>query len=188
VVDADRWLPGRRLFVSPISVRISAPTTLHVGVSMRQVEIGTVSPAEPCGVLPESFARAGDGGDSHLQTATAVMGYAIRTEDGEIGHVKDVLVDDKAWAIRYLVVDTEHWWAGNTVLVSPRWFTRLAWDESKTLFCIVTTAGATGAADRPAPANGLLIASESVLAPRGRLPGSAGAPRAGRTNSAEASN
>jgi len=49
-------------------------------------------------------------GDAHLHTATAVMGYAMQTEDGEIGHVKDVLVDDKTWAIRYLVVDTEKWW------------------------------------------------------------------------------
>jgi sporulation protein YlmC with PRC-barrel domain len=151
VVDAGRWLPGRRLLVSPISVQTSGPATLHLDVSMRQVEIGTVSSAQPCGVLPESLARGGNGGDGHLQTATAVMGFAIQTEDGEIGHVKDVLVDDKAWAIRYLVVDTEHWWAGKTVLVSPGWFTRVAWDESKTLFCIVTTAGDAGAADRPVP-------------------------------------
>ena len=69
------------------------------------------------------------------------MGYAIRAEDGEIGHVKDVLVDDEAWVIRYLTVDTEHGWAGKTVFVSPSWLTRVAWDESKTLFCIVTTIG-----------------------------------------------
>jgi len=138
VVDAGPRLPGRRLFVSPISVRSSDPTTLRLGLSMRQVEISSVSSAQPCGVLPESLARAGSGGDCHLQTATAVVGYTIRAEDGEIGHVKDVLVDDKAWAIRYLVVDTEEWWAGKTVLVSPGWLSRVTWDESKTLFCIVT--------------------------------------------------
>jgi hypothetical protein len=77
------------------------------------------------------------------------MGYAIRAEDGEIGHVKDILVDDKAWAIRYLVVDTEDWWAGRTVLVSPGWLTRVAWDESKTFSCIATAGGDTGAAGRP---------------------------------------
>lgn len=151
VVDAGPWLPGRRVFVSPISVRRSDPTTLRLGLSMRQVAISSVSSAQPCGVLPATPARAGDGGDSHLQTATTVMGYAIRAEDGEIGHVKDVLVDDKAWAIRYLVVDTEHWWAGKTVLVSPRWLTRVAWDESKTLFCLVTAVDDAGAAGRPAP-------------------------------------
>jgi sporulation protein YlmC with PRC-barrel domain len=151
VVDAGPWLPGRRLFVSPISVRRSDPTTLRLGLSMKEVEIRSVSSAPPCGVLPESLARAGDGGDFHLQTATAIKGYAIRAEDGEIGHVKDVLVDDKAWAIRYLVVDTEHWWAGKTVLVSPGWLTRVAWDESKTLFCLVTAVGDAGAAGRPVP-------------------------------------
>ena len=55
-------------------------------------------------------------------------------------------MDAKAWAIRYLVVDTKQWWAGKTVLVSPGWFTRVAWDESRTLFCIVTTVGEAGAA------------------------------------------
>jgi sporulation protein YlmC with PRC-barrel domain len=151
VVDAGPRLPGRRLFVSPIAVRGSDPTTLRLGLSMRQVETSSVSSAQPCGVLPERLACAGDGGDCHLQTATAVVGYAIRAEDGEIGHVKDVLVDDKAWAIRYLVVDTEHWWAGKTVLVSPGWCTRAAWDESKTFFCLVTAVGDAGSAGRPVP-------------------------------------
>ena len=151
VVDAGPWFPGRRFFVSPISVRRSDPTTLRLGLSMKEVEIRSVSSAQPCGVLPESLAPAGDGGDSHLQTVTAVMGYAIRAEDGEIGHVKDVLVDDKAWAIRYLLVDTEHWWGGKKVLVSPGWLTRVAWNESKTLFCIVTAVVDAGAAGRPVP-------------------------------------
>jgi hypothetical protein len=73
------------------------------------------------------------------------MGYAMQAEDGEIGHVKDVLVDDKAWAIRYLVVDTEEWWGGKKVLVSPEWLTPVTWDESKTLFCLVTAADDTAA-------------------------------------------
>jgi len=149
VVDTGPQFPGRRFFVSPLSVRGSDPTTLHLGLSMRQVEISSVRSPQPSRAVPESLARAGDDGDVHLHTATAVMGYAIRAEDGEIGHVKDVLVDDKAWAIRYLVVDTERWWAGKTVWVSPAWLTRVAWDESKTLFCLVTAVGDVGAAGRP---------------------------------------
>jgi sporulation protein YlmC with PRC-barrel domain len=151
VIEAGPWLPGRRLFVSPLSIRRSDPTTLRLGVSKWQVQISSVSPAPPFSARPESLGRAGAGVDVHLRTATAVMGYAIRAEDGEIGHVKDVLVDDKAWAIRYLVVDAEQWWAGKTVLVSPGWLTRVAWDESKTLFCLVTAGGDAGAAGRPPP-------------------------------------
>jgi hypothetical protein len=66
------------------------------------------------------------------------MGDAIQTEDGEIGHVKDVLVDDQAWAIRDLVVDTENRWVGKKVLVSPAWLTHVTWDGSKTPCCIAT--------------------------------------------------
>ena len=60
VVDAGPRLPGRRLLVPPVPVRSSDPTTLRLGVSMRQLESGSVSSAQPCGVLPESLARAGD--------------------------------------------------------------------------------------------------------------------------------
>jgi uncharacterized protein YrrD len=122
-VEADTWFPGGRVFVPPVFVRSSDSTTLRVASSKAQVKVNSM-------VHP---------GDPHLQTATLLMGYAMQAEDGEIGHVKDVLVDDQAWAVRYLVVDTEKWWGGKTVLVSPEWLARVTWDESKTLFCLVTT-------------------------------------------------
>jgi len=150
VVDAGPRLPDRRLLVPPVSVRKSEPSALRLGSSTKEIEICSVTAAHPGRLGPECPVRAGGGGDVHLQAATAVIGYTILAEDGEIGHVKDVLVDDKAWAIRYLVVDTGHWWAGKTVLVSPGWFTRVGWDESKTLFCLVTTVADGGASARPA--------------------------------------
>jgi sporulation protein YlmC with PRC-barrel domain len=124
VVDTGPWLPSDRVFVPSVSVRSSDSTTLRVALSKKEVKVSSMV----------------NTGDAHLQTATAVMGYTMQAEDGEIGHVKDVLVDDKAWAIRYLVVDTEEWWGGKTVWVSPAWLTRVTWDESKTLFCVVTAA------------------------------------------------
>jgi sporulation protein YlmC with PRC-barrel domain len=129
VVEAGTSLPSGRVFVPPVSVRSSDSTTLRVALSKTQVKVSSMV----------------NTGDAHLQTATAVMGYAMQAEDGEIGRVKDVLVDDKAWAIRYLVVDTEKWWGGKTVLVSPEWLARVTWDESKTLFCLVTAADDTAA-------------------------------------------
>jgi sporulation protein YlmC with PRC-barrel domain len=122
VVEAGTGLPSGRVFVPPVPVRSSDSTTLRVALSKEQVNAGSIV----------------NTGDAHLHTATAVMGYAMQAEDGEIGHVKDILVDDKTWAIRYLVVDTEKWWGGKTVLVSPEWLTRVTWDASKTLFCLVT--------------------------------------------------
>lgn len=160
VVDAGSWLPGHRVLVPPIPVRSSDPATLRVALSKQQVaaspDVNTRGVPERSpqqgGVEPATRERAGERGEAHLQTATAVMGYAIQTEDGEIGHVKDVLVDDQAWAIRYLVVDTENRWVGKKVLVSPAWLAHVTWDGSKTLRCIATAVDdspGSGRAARP---------------------------------------
>ena len=69
--------------------------------------------------------------DSHLRSSEAVTGYNIEAADGEIGHVNGFVVDDEAWAIRYIEVATRNWWPGKKVLVSPAWIERVSWPESK---------------------------------------------------------
>ena len=69
--------------------------------------------------------------DSHLRSTEAVTGYNIQAADGEIGHVDGFVVDDDAWAIRYMEVATRNWWPGKKVLVSPAWIERVSWTESK---------------------------------------------------------
>ncbi len=44
---------------------------------------------------------------------------AIRATDGIIGQMKDLYFDDKAWVIRYLVVDAGTWLSSRKVLISP---------------------------------------------------------------------
>jgi hypothetical protein len=69
--------------------------------------------------------------DSHLLSSEAVTGYQIEAVDGEVGHVDGFLMDDEAWAIRYIEVATRSWWPGNKVLVSPAWVERVSWTESR---------------------------------------------------------
>ena len=69
--------------------------------------------------------------DSHLRSSEAVIGYNIEATDGEIGHLDGFVVDDEAWAIRYIEVATRNWWPGKKVLVSPAWIERVSWTESK---------------------------------------------------------
>ena len=69
--------------------------------------------------------------DSHLRSTEAVTGYTIEASDGEIGHVDGFVVDDEAWAIRYIEVATRNWWPGKKVLVSPAWIERVSWADSK---------------------------------------------------------
>jgi len=69
--------------------------------------------------------------DHHLRSSHEVTGYHIQTEDGELGHVEDFIIDDETWAIRYLIVNTSNWWAGKKVLVSPQWIERVNWGQRK---------------------------------------------------------
>jgi sporulation protein YlmC with PRC-barrel domain len=57
--------------------------------------------------------------ESHLCSSDEVIGYAIHAADGPIGHVDDVRVDDRNWAVSDLVVDTRDWLPGKKVLVPP---------------------------------------------------------------------
>jgi hypothetical protein len=69
--------------------------------------------------------------DSHLRSSEAVQGYHIEAIDGEIGAVNGFIVDDEAWAIRYIEAVTRNWWPGKDVLFSPAWIKRVSWAESK---------------------------------------------------------
>lgn len=60
-----------------------------------------------------------------LQSTTDLYGKKLASLDGDIGHVKDFYFDDKAWAVRYVVVDTGSWLTGRLVLLSPHAFVRL---------------------------------------------------------------
>ena len=40
------------------------------------------------------------------------------------------MIDDKSWAIRHLVVETGHWYAGKEIVLSPT-HRRISYDESK---------------------------------------------------------
>ena len=83
----------------------------------------------PGEVAAESIQR--ESTDSHLRSNEVVTGYHIEAVDGEIGHVEGFVVDEEAWAIRYIEVATRNWWPGKKVLVSPAWIERVSWPESK---------------------------------------------------------
>ena len=74
-------------------------------------------------------ARSAPSSDSH--STKEVTGYPIAASDGGIGHLDDFIIDDERWTIRYLAVDTRNWWPGKKVLLSPRWITRVNWQEQK---------------------------------------------------------
>jgi len=91
---------------------------------------GLTAPITAVAESPVDKTRS-DSADSHLRSTEAVNGYSIEAADGEIGHVDGFIVDDEAWAIRYIEVATKNWWPGKKVLVSPAWIERVSWTESR---------------------------------------------------------
>ena len=71
--------------------------------------------------------------DPHLRSTHDVDGHHIQAADGEVGHVEDFIIDDETWAIRYLIVDTQNWWPGKKVLISPKWIEHVSWREFESL-------------------------------------------------------
>jgi hypothetical protein len=90
--------------------------------------MGWTPAAMALGARPEPQGRPGEPpSDAHLRSAKEVTGYHIEGTDGAIGHIKDFIVDDETWEVRYLVIATANWWTGKSVLVAPQWATRISW-------------------------------------------------------------
>ncbi|HWU76211.1 MAG TPA: PRC-barrel domain-containing protein, partial [Rhodanobacter sp.] len=71
-----------------------------------------------------------DRDDPHLRSCQEILGYRIEATDGDIGRVQGLLVEEDTWAIRYIVVETSHWWSGHLVLIVPEWIRHVSWAEN----------------------------------------------------------
>lgn len=151
VAEAGDWLNSRRVLVSPVA--LGQPDwsyrTFPVNLTRRQVqESPSVDADMPVSRQEEaamnsyygwpaywSFpaepgALAADpSGDPNLRSVRDIIGYRIQASDGEIGHVDDFIVDDEAWALRYVVIETLNWLPGKKVLLAPEWVERVSWAE-----------------------------------------------------------
>lgn len=95
------------------------------------VPAGAMPVTPPASSEDPQNVQAGDLGDPQLRSANEVTGYNVEATDGSIGHIEDVMVDEKDWTILYLMVDTKNWWPGKKVLISPHWRREIVWSEQK---------------------------------------------------------
>ncbi len=72
-------------------------------------------------------------GDTHLRSTHAISGYHIETTDGQLGHLRDFIVDDKTWHIEYLVIEMHSWLSGKKVLIERKHIKDIKWAGSKVL-------------------------------------------------------
>ena len=139
VIDAGTWLHSRRVTIPPDVIRhrdwadhrlliaeltrqqvLDSPgAETHVPlVQQARIEEATIVDWGVYWVemLPHPWQVSGD---PHLHATHEVVGYHIQATDGSIGHVADFLIDDEAWKIHAMVIDTRNWWPGKHVLVTP---------------------------------------------------------------------
>jgi hypothetical protein len=120
------WDPYWGSSLSPISNAIATPfpmgNTMAPFVAPRH--LSDTKPRRPGSAEPQS-----NEGNPHLRSIAAVTGYHIHATDGEIGHVEDFLVDDVAWRIRYMMVDTRNWRHGEKVLIAPGSVREIDWAD-----------------------------------------------------------
>lgn len=93
---------------------------------------GTVPvPTQVAPVTSEQYAeQLAEIAECHLRSLGEVINYQIHASDGDIGHVKDFLVDDEDWRLRYLLIGTGNWLPGRTVMCSPDWIKEVKWGDS----------------------------------------------------------
>ncbi|MDT7043703.1 hypothetical protein [Candidatus Nitronereus thalassa] len=68
--------------------------------------------------------------ENSLRSVLEVIGYGIQAQDSQVGEVKDFIIDDLSWTIRWLVVDTRKFLPGPKALVAPVRVDSIAWAEN----------------------------------------------------------
>lgn len=148
VVEAGSWLSGRHVLLSPTVVERCDWNNSRIGVRLTRQQVKDSPPVDTdlpvsrqkqvelarhygwADQWPGAFEEgAATQGDPHLRSCKEVAGYYLEASDGRIGHVEDFVVDDGAWNIRYLVVDTRNWLPGKHVLLGPQWTQWIRWED-----------------------------------------------------------
>jgi uncharacterized protein YrrD len=70
---------------------------------------------------------------SNLRSTKELIGYSAKSRNQYIGRIKDYLVDDKSWALRYTIIDTDSFLSGKKIIIASHWAIDIDW-FSKTIF------------------------------------------------------
>lgn len=68
--------------------------------------------------------------DPRLRSTREITGYIIRATDGTIGHVDDFIIDEDAWSIVYIVVDTGNCLFVRKVLIAVKRIRSINWSDT----------------------------------------------------------
>ena len=55
----------------------------------------------------------------------------VKSVDGNIGAIEDIVVDDESWSIRYIVANPTQWLLGRKFWIIPTWIKTIDWEEQE---------------------------------------------------------
>lgn len=155
-VDTAVWLPGRRVLISPAALAQPCWTThtLCVRLTKKQVaESPLVTSEQPVDRQVEDelhryygwprywadrplspspyFLKTNEIDEPNLCSSQEVVGYQLQAIDDKIGQVKDFIVQDRGWVIRYVIIDGCQKLLGKKVLIPTDWIEGINWIEQQ---------------------------------------------------------
>jgi sporulation protein YlmC with PRC-barrel domain len=127
VVGVPGWLSERRFLMPPAAVqsvdagaRTCALRLTRSGVQ-EEAGAGTAPPVSRQQHITlydsKGLPQVSAGPDPHLRSAQAIIGYVVLALDEEAGRIRDLLVEDGTWAVRYLVIGPTE--PGRQALIGP---------------------------------------------------------------------
>jgi len=67
----------------------------------------------------------------YLRSSREVTGYSLSGVDGEVGEVRDFVIDAPGWHLRYLVIRTGGWLRNRDILVACAWLEGIDWSAGR---------------------------------------------------------
>lgn len=134
VLETGAWLFGRWVLILPsLLLQPIQRGSMHMDVNQRTVRTSpTLHPLQ--GVSTQqtraTLLHYGQTVPTSKQLLVVsdedLRGYELISDGRGMGSVVDLIYDDVAWRLRYLLVDTSAWWQGGPrVLISPLWLTEI---------------------------------------------------------------
>ena len=136
MVKTAKWLSGRKVLISPAALVKGADRTGTFLIKLCREQIierpdGDADKPGPAGAVQAHEDGAGTDVQMHLRSALAFTEYQIETSDGELGQLKDLIIDDETWHIEYLVIEMQNWLDGKKLLVPCRHIKEIQWNTSR---------------------------------------------------------
>jgi sporulation protein YlmC with PRC-barrel domain len=143
IVKTGNWLSGRRVLISPVALIKGADRdgTFPVTLTREQIVNGPdIDTDKPSPAEATQFGKedTGTGGDPHLRSTHAITGYYIETPDGELGYLRDIIIDDETWHIKSLVIEMHNCLEGKTAILPLKHVKEVKWSMSRMLVDITS--------------------------------------------------